>query len=235
MAVILENKRIATGVYHMVLEDAPLGAPGQFVMLRLPNTLDPLLGRPISIFNVNDSRLELVYQVVGRGTTLFCDLLPGQKLDAFGPYGNGFPLLSGNATLIGGGIGAAPLYYLAKALREQDPERYITIHLGFRKESWLPERFSAVADDVFYNYGGYVTDDVNITRADTYYACGPTPMLRATSTLLTEAGRTLYVSLESRMACGAGACLGCTVQTANGNRRVCKDGPVFKAEEVFYA
>lgn len=235
MAVIKENDRIAAGVYHMQLQDAPAGKPGQFVMLRLPHAFDPLLGRPISLFHADAATgtLELVYQVVGRGTALFSQLLPGQEIDVSPAYGNGFPLLPGDATLIGGGIGCAPLYYLLKALKAADASRRVTLYMGFREEAWLPERFAEFADEVQYSYGGFVTEDVDFSRPGTYYACGPTPMLQAAYHAAKPYGQPLYVSLEQRMACGAGACHGCTITTAQGNRRVCKDGPVFLAKEVF--
>jgi len=201
VAVIKSNDRIAAGVYRMTLSGAPLGRAGQFYMLRIPGALDPLLGRPISVFesNAEAGELTFLYQSIGRGTAQFSARLPGQAIDAQGPYGNGFLLEPGPAVVIGGGIGTAPLHH---------------------------------ATSVSVNIGGIVTDSVDFTLDATYYACGPAPMLRAAAGLAKAANAKLYVSLEKRMACGVGACLGCTCQTAGGGKRVCKDGPVFDYREV---
>lgn len=237
MAVILENAPVAEGVYRMRLGGAPAGRAGQFVMLRQIDVLDPFLGRPISLFDANAEKgeLTLIYQTVGRGTAMFSKLLPGQQLEVQGPYGNGFPLVPGEAVLIGGGIGVAPLYLLARELRASQPRRRINVFLGFREEAYLKEAFEVFADAVRVNIGGFVTADVDFSRSATYYACGPAPMLRAAASAAEAAEATLYVSLEKHMACGVGACLGCTCKTANGNKRVCKDGPVFLASEVRHA
>lgn len=232
MSVILENARIAQGVYRMRLGNAPLGKAGQFVMLRLPGMLDPFLGRPISLYDSGENGLTLLYQVAGRGTALFSGLQKGQQMEVQGPYGNGFPLLPGDAVIIGGGIGSAPMYLLAKALREAQPARRIEVYLGFREEAYLAEEFRAHADTVRLNIGGFVTGDVDFSRPATYYACGPAPMLRAAAEAARSAGARLYVSLERHMACGVGACLGCTCKTTKGSKRVCKDGPVFDYQEV---
>ncbi len=232
MAVIAANERIAQGVYRMRIEGAPEGQAGQFVMLRAPGRLDPFLGRPISLYDSCGDELTLVYQIAGRGTSLFAGMQRGQTIDVQGPYGNGFPLAAGDAALIGGGIGSAPMHLLAKVLRKKDPARRIDVYLGFREEAYLEEAFARYADHVHTNIGGFVTRDVDFARPATFYACGPSPMLRAAAEAARAAGAKLYVSLEKRMACGAGACLGCSIKTSGGNRRVCKDGPVFDAREV---
>lgn len=237
MAVILENTRIAEHIYRMRLSGAPMGRAGQFYMLRQPGTLDPFLSRPISLFD-RDSKtgeLSFLYQTAGRGTELFSRMLIGQELSVQGPCGNGFPLLPGDAVLIGGGIGTAPLYLLLKSLREADPNRRIETYLGFREEAYLKEEFKALSDKTAVNLGGYVTADVDFSRPATYYACGPAPMLRAAAQAAREANAKLYVSLEKHMACGVGACLGCTCKTTAGNKRICKDGPVFLYQEVYDA
>ena len=232
MAVIVENVPLARDIYRMKLSGAPGGAAGQFLMLRVPGVLDPFLGRPISLYDSEGDETTLVYQTLGRGTALFAGLKSGQPIDVQGPYGNGFPLVSGDAVLIGGGIGSAPLHLLARALRAKQPARRIDVYLGFREEAYLQDAFAAHADEVRLNIGGYVTQDVDFTRGATYYACGPAPMLRAAAQAAGAAGARLFVSLEKRMACGAGACLGCSIKTTAGNKRVCKDGPVFDYREV---
>ena len=234
MAVIIRNEPIASGIYRMTVSGAPIGRAGQFFMLRVPGALDPLLGRPISICEI-DAKLgetTFIYQTVGRGTAQFARLLPGQQIEVQGPYGNGFPLNVGRAVLIGGGIGTAPMLQLAKELRASDPARAIDVYLGFREEAYLEEAFEQYADSVTRNIGGYVVNDVDFSLAATYYACGPAPMLRAAATAAEAANASLFVSLEKHMACGVGACLGCTCQTEHGRKRVCKDGPVFDYREV---
>ncbi len=237
MAVIVENTQIASGIFRMRVTGAALGHAGQFYMLRRPDALDPFLGRPISIYetDVDSAETTFVYHTPGRGTEMFSTMLPGQTLDVQGPYGNGFPLTGGRAVVIGGGIGIAPLYQLVKELRSNEPNRQIDVFLGFKEESYLTGAFEPVADSVTINVGGFVTQDVDFSLDATYYACGPAPMMRAAAQAARDANAKLYVSLEKHMACGVGACLGCTCKTHDGNKRVCKDGPVFFFEEVFDA
>ena len=231
---IAENVQIADGIWRMRLTGAPQGKPGQFVMVRIPGALDPFLGRPISLYDSEGDTLTLLYQVIGHGTAIFSTLQPGQAMDVQGPYGNGFPLIPGDAAVIGGGIGTAPLYLLVKRLRREDPDRRIDVYLGFREEAYGEEDFQAYADNVHVNIGGFVTKDVDFSLAATYYACGPSPMLRAAAQDAQAKNARLYVSLEKHMACGVGACLGCTCKTAQGSKRVCKDGPVFDYTEVLH-
>jgi len=218
----------------MTVSGAPLGRAGQFYLLRVPGALDPLLGRPISIFesNVASGETTFVYQTIGRGTAQFAALLPGQAIEAQGPYGTGFPLEPGQAVVIGGGIGIAPLHQLLKELRNNDSSRQIDVYLGFREEAYCVADFERYASSVSVNVGGIVTRDVDFSLGATFYACGPAPMLRAAAELAQCSNARLYVSLEKHMACGVGACLGCTCQTQSGAKRVCKDGPVFDVREV---
>ena len=236
MAEIIQNEPIASGIYRMTVSCAPLGRAGQFFMLRVPGALDPLLGRPISIceIDVNAGTTTFVYQTIGRGTAQFATLLPSQKIEAQGPNGNGFSLEDGRAVLIGGGIGTAPMLQLAKELRASDPARKIDVYLGFREEAYLVNEFERYADKITLNIGGYVVNDVDFSLDATYYACGPAPMLRAAANAAYAANASLFVSLEKHMACGVGACLGCTCQTEHGRKRVCKDGPVFDYREVLH-
>jgi len=234
MAVILENTRVAKDVYLMRLNGAPKGTAGQFMMLRQKNVLDPFLGRPLSIFDSCGEETSFLYQTTGRGTTLFAALSAGQEIEAQGPYGNGFPLLPGSVVLIGGGIGCAPMHFLAKALRENETDCHIEVFLGFRDEAYLENAFAACADRLHVNIGGVLTRDVDFTRDSTYYACGPMPMLRAAAQAADSVGARLFVSLEKRMACGVGACLSCSCKTEHGSKRVCRDGPVFDYKEVLH-
>ncbi len=234
MAVILSNKQIANGIFRMTVSGLTLGRAGQFYLLRVPGALDPLLGRPISIFECSEepSEITFVYQKVGRGTAQFSLLLPGQTIEVQGPFGNGFPLTPGRAVVVGGGIGTAPLFQLVKELRASDPARIIEVFLGFREEAYCVSEFERYADSVSVNVGGIVTDGVDFSLDAVYYACGPKPMLRAAAQKAQATNARLFVSLEKRMACGVGACLGCTCRTASGGKRVCKDGPVFDYREV---
>jgi dihydroorotate dehydrogenase electron transfer subunit len=232
MAVILENTPVAKDIYLMRLNGAPKGTAGQFMMLRQKNVLDPFLGRPLSIFDSCGEEASFLYQTAGRGTALFATLSAGQGIEVQGPYGNGFPLLPGGAVLIGGGIGCAPMYLLAKALREKEPERNIEVYLGFRDEAYLVNAFAACADEVHVSIGGVVTQDVDFTCGSTYYACGPASMLCAAAQAAEAADAQLFVSFEKRMACGVGACLSCSCKTEHGSKRVCRDGPVFDYKEV---
>ena len=234
MALITSNQQIATGIYRMRVSGAPLGRAGQFFMLRVPGALDPLLGRPISISEIDavSGETTFVYQTIGRGTAQFAALLPGQTIEAQGPYGNGFSLQHDPAVVLGGGIGTAPMLQLAKELRANDPTRRIDAFLGFREEAYLVSDFERYCDSVTVNVGGIVTDAVDFSQKATYYACGPSPMLRAAANHADEANARLFVSLEKHMACGVGACLGCTCKTESGRKRVCKDGPVFDYREV---
>ena len=218
----------------MIVSGAPLGRAGQFFMLRVPGVLDPLLGRPISIcaIDADSGEITFVYQAIGRGTAQFAAVLPGQTIEAQGPYGNGFTLADGHAVVLGGGIGTAPMLQLVKELRASDPDHRIDVFLGFREEAYLVGEFERYADSVTVNVGGIVTDAVDFSLDACYYACGPSPMLRAAARLADEANANLFVSLEKHMACGVGACLGCTCQTKSGRKRVCKDGPVFDYREV---
>ncbi len=234
MAVIRSNEPIAEGIFRMRITGAPIGRAGQFFMLRVPGALDPLLGRPISVCETDAQSGEttFVYQAAGRGTAQFASMIPGQAVDAQGPYGTGFPLIDGRAVVLGGGIGSAPMLQLVKELRVSGPNRRIDVYLGFREKAYLWEDFERYADSIAVNIGGFVTQDADFLLDATYYACGPAPMLRAAADAADAADARLYVSLEKHMACGVGACLGCTCQTTGGRKRVCKDGPVFDYREV---
>lgn len=238
MAVISENIQYAPDVYGMQLFDVAAAEPGQFVMVRPVqgvNRLDPFLPRPFCVFDCEPEQrsIRLLYQVKGRGTALLSQMKMGDTLDVSGPYGNGFLLPDGDVTLVGGGLGIAPLLLLARRLREAQPARKITIYLGYSGQGFCEQFFAQYADTLHVRLGGYITDYVEFGVQNTYFACGPEPMLRAAFQKARKSGAVLYVSLERRMGCGVGACFACSIPTAKGNRRVCKDGPVFLAEEVF--
>jgi len=227
---VVKNERISSDVFLLKLRGNFSAAPGQFYMLRAWE-LDPLLSRPMSVFDRTDGAITFLYQVCGRGTQRLSRLSPGDELVLFGPLGNGFELVEKQVALIGGGMGIAPLFYAAKRLDRPD------IYLGFQDEPFLLERFSSVAGNLRISSekeGRLVTDIFRPDGYDLCYACGPPAMLNTLYTICQAAGLPLFVSLEERMACGIGACLGCAVRTSTGIRRVCRDGPVFLASEVIW-
>ena len=235
MALIIDNKKLSEGIYMMrVSSELKAPVPGQFVMLR-PEGDGLFLGRPISVMDWDNGVWTFLYKVVGKGTLAMSGLKAGDDIGMFGPMGNGFSQVMPlsrirRAVLIGGGMGIAPMYGLAKALRSTGA--HVKIHLGFTDEPILRKEFADVSDELVINVGGYVTDDVKFEPGPVYFACGPEPMMKAAAVRAREGGAEMVVSLESRMACGMGACLGCTIDTVKGSKRVCKDGPCFRYEEV---
>ncbi len=240
MALIIKNNKISDNIFLMTISGCKqYGKPGQFFMLRpiKGNISDPILARPISIFDVDKEKgnVTFLYQVVGKGTEILSSLKVDDEISVIGPLGNGFEIEDNDITLIGGGIGIAPLFYLAKEHRKMFPNRHRTIHLGFRDKAILEDEYKSICDNLVLNIGGYVTDDVDFDTNNTIYVCGPTPMMKAASTHAKKVNKDIYVSLENKMACGVGACLVCSCKTSDGTKkRVCKDGPVFHASEVFY-
>jgi dihydroorotate dehydrogenase electron transfer subunit len=225
MAVVRSNLRIAPDIYSLEAEGHFAGEMGQFYMLRGWGDY-PLLSRPISIYDKSGDSIRFLYRIAGQGTELLSRLRPGDAVGLEGPFGHGFPQLAGRVALVGGGIGTAPLYYAAKQLASPD------VYLGFSSEAFGVEAFQEVASQVRVNVGGYIVDDFEPAGYAAVFTCGPLPMMRALAAKLAGTDVPLYVSLEKRMACGIGACLVCSCATRQGNRKVCSDGPVFRAEEV---
>lgn len=246
-AVVKSQEMLADGVYSMVLsapEIAGQAKAGQFVSVYTKDS-SRLLPRPISLCGIDKEKgeLRLVYRVAGAGTEEFSRYEAGEKVQVMGPLGNGFPLKEKKTILIGGGIGIPPMLGLMKAL---DCER--TAVLGYRdSQLFLKDEFEAfgpvyvATEDGSAGTKGNVLDAIraNGVEGAVIYACGPTPMLRAIKAYAAENGIECYISLEERMACGIGACLACVCQSKEvdhhsnvHNKRICKDGPVFAAEEV---
>lgn len=231
-AKVLCNEEVAPGVFLLRTGGEFSARPGQFYMVRAWE-LDPPLSRPFSVFDLSRDGISFLYAVRGRGTRLLSQLSPGDELTLFGPLGNGWERAPGRVALVGGGLGIAPLYFTAKVFGEVD------LYLGFRGQPYLVEEFRQVAARLHVasesgegGEKGLVTDIFSPEGYSACYACGPRPMLAALGKACRRAGVPLFVSLEERMACGLGACLGCTVLTKDGPKRVCRDGPVFRAEEV---
>ena len=233
---IAENTPIASGVYRLRLTGDPsaITAPGQFLELRVPGFF---LRRPVSVCDWDEAGVTLLYKVVGGGTDALSRCAIGQTIDALSGLGNGFDLSNcGSAPLLcGGGIGAAPLYGLAKRLLAVGKTPTAVLGFNTAAEVFYEEAFKALGvrtvvatADGSYGLRGFVTDALPETF-DTFCACGPLPMLRALCERTDKPGQ---VSLEARMGCGFGACMGCTIDTANGPKRVCREGPVFRREEI---
>lgn len=245
-AVIIRQEEISYGIYSMWLKTEQVAGqakPGQFVSVYCHEG-SRLLPRPISICEIDreDRAIRIVYRVVGKGTEELSQMRTGRCLDIVGPLGNGFPLKDKKAFLIGGGIGIPPLLELAKELKSEKQ-----MVLGYRDSLFLQEEFKkqgslyVATEDGSYGTDGNVLDAIreNGLNAEIIYACGPMPMLRAVKAYAKERGIECWLSLEERMACGIGACLGCVCKSKErdshtnvNNKRICKEGPVFRAEEV---
>ena len=233
---IAENSLIAARTYRLVLvgdgyED------GEFVDIRIPGYF---LRRPLSVCDQENGRLTIVYKVVGEGTKVLSEMAAGDELEVLTGLGNGFEpdACRERALLVGGGLGVPPLLLLAKRLKAQG--KYVTVVLGFNKadEMILENEFRSACDEVLVStvdgsvgVKGFVTDAIAAGKPsfDYFYTCGPMVMMKVVCAALEGPGE---ASLEERMGCGAGFCYGCSIETKNGPRRVCKDGPVFKKEEL---
>lgn len=233
---IIENAQIAPNVFLLDLagDTSMLKAPGQFCQVKIPGFY---LRRPVSICDWDENGMTLIYKTVGHGTDALSRMEQGEIVDLINGLGNGYDLAkTGDRPLvIGGGVGVPPLYALTKALvaRGKAP----TVLLGFNRaeEIFLLEEFEALGVptivatlDGSFGVKGFVTDALP-EGCDSYFACGPLPMLKAVFAKCPLPGQ---LSLEERMACGFGACMGCTIETKRGPRRVCADGPVFGKEEL---
>ena len=232
---ILSNEQIASHIYKMRLEGATDGIKaGQFVDISVPGLF---LRRPISVCDVEGTVLTLIYKVVGEGTRKMAAMAAGTELNLLTGLGNGYTIKNAGARplLVGGGVGVPPLYYLAKQLRAQGLTVRVILGFNTANEVFYEQEFNDLGCEVVvttadgsHGTKGFVTAALD-GKQSYYYACGPMPMLRA---LIAAAGTQGEVSMEERMGCGYGVCVGCTIQTTQGNKRVCKDGPVFEAGEI---
>jgi dihydroorotate dehydrogenase electron transfer subunit len=217
-------------------DTSPITHPGQFVNLELPGRF---LRRPISVCDWDEETLTLLVRVAGKGTAELCQAQPGTVFDLLSGLGNGFDPdeCTGNPILIGGGIGTAPLYGLARRMAQKGKAPTVALGFNTAADVFYLKEFTDLGCHVFLSTvdgslgaPGFVTELVAKTECDYCFVCGPGPMLRAVLALpqLTDG----QISFEERMGCGFGACVGCTMETKNGPRRVCKDGPVFRKEEI---
>ncbi len=255
LAEVISQRVLAEGVMELILRSSLAGdaCPGQFIGI-YPKNRATLLPRPISIcdFDKDNGTLRIVYRIVGTGTAEFSLYRPGDGVDILGVLGNGFPLdeATGKKVLvIGGGIGVPPLIGLSRALSEKrKTDGEINMVMGYRdSDTFLSDEFEKygklfiATEDGSIGTKGNVIDacrEQNI-EADVIYACGPMPMLRGVKAFAEEIGAKAYLSLEERMACGVGACLGCICKTKDTdshshvkNARICTDGPVFDADDL---
>ena len=233
-----QRRELARGVWELWLagDTAPITAPGQFVNIRLDGCF---LRRPISVCHWDDGGLTIVFKVVGGGTAALAGLREGAQLDLLCGLGNGFDLsrCGERPLLLGGGLGAAPLYGLAKALLAEGKQPSAVLGFNCKDDIFYEDEFRALGLDTVVatvdgsaGVKGFVTDALP-GGYDVFCACGPLPMLKAVCAAVPGPG---FVSLEERMGCGFGACMGCSCQTTAGSKRVCREGPVFEKEELLW-
>ena len=235
---IKENRNIAPLTFLMVLEGdcAGMDRPGQFVNIKIEGFF---LRRPISVCDVRDGELTLIYKTVGKGTLAMSGMKEGQELSLLTGLGNGYDITkAGEAPLLlGGGAGVPPLYLLARKLREEGKKVSVVLGFNRREEIFFEKEFSDLGCDVTVTtvdgsagVRGFVTDGMP-EHYSYFYTCGPEPMLRAVKRATATSGQ---FSFEERMGCGFGACMGCTCRTVTGYKRICKDGPVLEKEEILW-
>ena len=256
LAKLLKKEQLKPDIFKISLEAPEIVAdakPGNFIEIRVTNQIEPFLRRPISIYNMDKEKgiLEMIFQVKGKGTKILSEKKEGEMIDILGPLGFGtFEYKSyNNLAIIGGGIGVFPLYELAKEAKAENKK--VNTYLGFRSEEFvvLEDEFKKMSDELIlttddgsYAKKGfainYLEKDIEEGKVDSIYACGPLPMLKAVQKLAIEKEIPCQISLEERMACGMGVCLGCAVKKAESPKEqpeywhVCKAGPVFNAKEV---
>ena len=241
---VCSNRALTDTVYRMVLEgplEGAITAPGQFVNLKLPGYY---LRRPISVCEWTEDTVTLIYKVVGHGTEAMAATPVGESFDLLAGLGNGFDTsLSGDTPLlIGGGVGIPPLYGLCKALLAEGKTPSVILGFNTAGEIFLQDEFEALLEGTDGNVfvttvdgsagtKGFVTDVMKDLTYSFFYTCGPLPMFKAIESVAKTSGQ---YSFEERMGCGFGACMGCSIKTKNGNKRVCKDGPVLMREEILW-
>ena len=235
---IISNRRIAENIYEMKLRGdfTAVTNPGQFVELTVDGCY---LRRPISVCDAENDVLTLVFKTVGKGTEKMSNMPVGKKVDMLVGLGNGYDISKSGERplLVGGGIGVPPLWLLCRRLIEKGAKPTVILGAGSAPEVFYRDEFEKVGATVYvttadgsYGVRGFVTDALPEVY-DTFCACGPLPMLRA---LCRAADKPGFLSLEARMGCGFGACMGCTIETLNGPKRVCREGPVFRKEELLW-
>jgi len=236
---ILENTNIAPEVFRIILQGdtSEITAPGQFVNLKL---FGLFLRRPLSVCDCSENKLTLIYKAVGKGTRQLSSMQKGAEIPVLTGLGNGYDLsLSGDSPLLlGGGVGIPPLYLLAKKLIEQGKKPFAVLGFNKKSEVFYEEEFKELVGENYaistvdgsYGIKGFVTDALP-ENYSYFYTCGPEPMLKAVYKKTKTSGQ---FSFEKRMGCGFGACMGCSCKTITGYKRICKEGPVLKKEEILW-
>lgn len=233
-----ENVEISEGVYKLSIKGKFNVKPGQFFMLKV-GEIEPLLPRPISVYDVDEEKISFLYQVVGQGTKLLSKLKEDEVLQIMGPLGNGFDVenIKGKIAVVSGGIGIAPMTYLIKKLTNCE----IDLYAGFRTVDYSVDTVEENVNKIYLStesgkigHKGYITDLINPQKYQTVICCGPEIMMKKVVSMCNDAKVPVYVSMETHMACGIGACLVCTCKTRGGNKRTCKDGPVFYGKDLIF-
>ena len=233
------NNALTDTVYEMIVagDTSDITNCGQFVNIQLDGLF---LRRPISVCDYDEETLTLVYKVVGKGTEAMAKMLPGEKLDILTGLGNGYDLtLSGEKpVLLGGGVGVPPMYNLAKKLRAMGKAVQVILGFNTKNEIFYENEFKALGCEVTvttvdgsYGVKGFVTTVLENMDYTYFYTCGPEPMLKAVHKASKTSGE---MSFEERMGCGFSACMGCSCKTLTGYKRICKEGPVMKKEEILW-
>ena len=236
---IVSNRPLTDSVWQMVLagDTQYLTAPGQFVNIAIEGCY---LRRPISVCDYDGQSITLIYKVVGRGTEIMSRMQAGEKLDVLTGLGNGFSLSAATEQplLVGGGVGVPPLYNLARKLSAAGKRVQVVLGFNRAEEIFYAEEFESLGVDVHIatadgsvGVKGFVTDAMKSLEFDYVYTCGPLPMLKAIYNATACDGE---YSFEERMGCGFGACMGCSCQTTKGSKRICKEGPVLKRDEIIF-
>ena len=237
---IKSNVALTSTVYKMELmgDVSDITSSGQFVNIKLDGFY---LRRPISVNDCEDGILTIIYKVVGKGTEQMSEMKAGEKLDVLTGLGNGYDVsLSGDKPLLlGGGVGVPPLYMLCKKLIAEGKKVSVVLGFNTKDEVFCEEDFKKLGAEVFvttvdgsYGIKGFVTDAMKEIDYTYFYTCGPEPMLKAIYKSSETSGQ---FSFEERMGCGFGACMGCSCKTITGYKRICKEGPVLKKEEILWA
>ena len=235
---IVENRALTDSVYKMTLSGdvSHITAAGQFVNIKLDGLY---LRRPISVCDVTEDTLTIIYKVVGKGTAQLAAMQEG-KLDVLTGLGNGYDLsVAGDKpVLLGGGVGVPPMYLLAKRLLAQGKQVRVILGFNTASEVFYEDEFKALGAEVTVTtvdgslgMKGFVTDALKQMDYTYFYTCGPEPMLKAVYKTSTTSGQ---MSFEKRMGCGFGACMGCSCKTITGYKRICKEGPVMRKEEILW-
>lgn len=234
---ILLNHKISEDIFEMKVELKNITEPGQFFMLR-KNDSPTFLSRPLSVYYTDKKTVSFLYQIKGKGTQVFSLMNPGDKIDIMGPLGNSFntDFCGKKTAVVSGGIGIAPMVYLAQELLKRDNS--VDFYCGFKGMPYCTDildkkiKVFVSSQEGVAGHHGLITEIFNPSAYENVMTCGPVPMMKIVANMCKEKNIPCQVSMEQHMACGMGACLVCTCETEHGIKRVCKDGPVFDGKEL---